>query len=38
MEEKCKPCGSYRKMCDVYGETCFGQKMCTNGLTYLKKV
>ena len=32
--EKSKPCEIYRRMCDVYREECFSQKMFTNmGLT-----
>ena len=30
--EKCNPCEIYRRMCDVYREACFSQKMFTNGL------
>ena len=30
--EKCKPCEIYLRMCDMYGEGCFWQKMFTNGL------
>ena len=27
LAEKCKPCEIYRKMCDVYKEACFGEKI-----------
>ena len=30
--EKRKPCEIYRKMCDVYGEVYFSQKLFTNSL------
>ena len=32
LAEKGKPCEIYRKMCYVYEEVCFSQKMFTNGL------
>ena len=28
--EKCKPCDIHRKICDVYGEVCFIEKLFTN--------
>ena len=31
--QKCKPCEIYRRMCDVYGESFFSQKMFTHKLT-----
>ena len=30
LTKKCKLCVIYRKMCDVYREACFSQKMFTN--------
>ena len=32
MTENCKPYKIYQRMCDVYREACFSQKMFTNGL------
>ena len=32
LAEKCKPREIYRRICDVYGEACFSQKMFTSGL------
>ena len=26
LAEKCKPCEIYRRICNVYGETCFSEK------------
>ena len=26
MVEKCKPCGIYRRMCNVYKDICFSKK------------
>ena len=34
MADKCKPCKIYKKMCDVYRDVCFCQKMFT---TWLKR-
>ena len=30
--EKSKPCEIYKRMCDMYGEACFNEKICSNGL------
>ena len=32
LAEKYKPCEIYLRICDVYREACFSQKMFTNGL------
>ena len=32
LEEKCKPCEMYRRMCDVYGKACFNSRILTNEL------
>ena len=32
MAEKSKPCEIYKRICGVYGEACFNQKMFTNGI------
>ena len=32
LAEKYKPYKIYRRMCDMYREACFSQKMFTNGL------